>query len=148
MRKLFQGHIFKSLIPPGLSSIDIWTSVFGIWLLPLCITAAIQKLTLNLLIHVFLKVTETQLRGLTVATGRIPTSGARPWGPSATRELIEVTTWVSPPIHRRQDATGSRSTLISPAHELVLRLVSNTGVVILSKCTKHKAFALLGSYAV
>jgi hypothetical protein len=89
------------------------------------------KLTLNLLIHVILQGSETQLRVLTVATGRIPKSDLCPWGPSATRVLIEVTTGVSSPIHRSQDAVGRLPTLIGLAYELVLGLVSGTGVVIL-----------------
>jgi len=78
-----------------------------------------------------LQSTETQLRALTVATGHIPTPDSCPWGPSATSELIEVTTGVSPQVHRRQDAAGRLPTLIGLAHELVLGLVSGTGVVIL-----------------
>ena len=109
-----EESFFKTQIPRGLRWSDTCSSALGIWLLLPFIHNT--ELTLNLLVHVFLYSTETQVRVLTVVIGQISTSEPCPWGPSATRELIEVTTGVSPPVHRRQDAAGRLPALIGPAH--------------------------------
>jgi hypothetical protein len=88
---------------------------------------------LYLLIHVFLEAIEAQLWFVTEATGYILTTPICPWGPSATRELIEVTTRISPPVHGRHDATSRLPTLFSLTHELVHWFVSSARFVILWK---------------
>jgi hypothetical protein len=84
-----------------------------------------KGLTLYLPIYVFLQRIEAQLRFLAETTRHIP------WGPSTAREIVEITTRVSPPVHRGQDAWCRLSTLLSLTHGLARGFVSSARLVLL-----------------